>query len=154
MNLRLWQRLFLTFAALSGLALAAFVVWQQQTFRKGFLGYLDEVALERLQPVSERLAGAYAENGSWRFLRGDPGAFADLIKTELRRGLRVPRRRLSPDPTGPDDAPRPPRNDDWRRPPLPRRGPEWARRAHLAELNLLSRLLLVDARGEPVVGDP
>ena len=154
MNLRLWQRLFLTFAALSSLALAAFVVWQQQTFRKGFLGYLDEVALERLQPVSERLASAYAENGSWRFLRGDPRAFADLIEPDLRRGQRVPRHRPPPDPAWPEDEPPPPRGDDRRRPPPPRHGPERARRAHLAELNLLSRLLLVDARGLPVVGDP
>ena len=40
------------------------MVWQQQTFRKGFLGYLDEVTLERLQPVSERLAAAYAKTAA------------------------------------------------------------------------------------------
>ena len=90
MNLRLWQRLFLTFAALASIALAGFVFWQQQAFRSGFLAYLNTAALDRLQPVSDRLAEAYAENGSWRFLGGNPSQFAELIAPELRRAMRPP----------------------------------------------------------------
>ncbi|HEY0179404.1 MAG TPA: hypothetical protein VGC30_07210, partial [Dokdonella sp.] len=82
MRLRLWHRLFLAFAALSVLALAGFAGWQQQSFRRGFLGYLDEVALERLQSTAARLAAAYAANGhSWDFLRGDRRRFGELVET-------------------------------------------------------------------------
>ena len=88
MNLRLWQRLFLTFAALASIALAGFVIWQQQAFRRGFLAYLDQAALERLQPVSERLAEAYEDNGNWDFLRNDMSQFGELILPDRHRALR------------------------------------------------------------------
>ncbi len=153
MNLRLWQRLFLTFAALASIALAGFVVWQQQAFRRGFLAYLDEAALERLQPVSERLAEAYAEQGDWAFLRTDSQQFEELIAPDLRRALRRPlrpRRESSRNDTADRDSEshgqRPPRTE-WR-------DHEHSRRHRAAASNLLSRLLLVDANGKPVVGDP
>ena len=79
-TVRLWQRLFLAFAALSGLALLGFVAWQQQNFRHGFLSYLDEVALQRLEPARTRLTSAYAEHASWDFLRNDPLALGELIE--------------------------------------------------------------------------
>ncbi|MBL0162178.1 MAG: HAMP domain-containing protein [Xanthomonadales bacterium] len=155
MNLRLWQRLFLTFAALAGIALAGFVIWQQQAFRRGFLAYLDQAALERLQPVSDRLADAYADNGSWDFLHNNPSQFTDLIAPDLRRGRRPPirpeRMRAPPGAEAEDQA----GDADQHRPPPP----EWhehdreSRRRRI-ENNLSSRLLLVDAQGAPVVGDP
>ena len=155
MNLRLWQRLFLTFAALASIALAGFVVWQQQAFRRGFLAYLDEAALERLQPVSERLADAYADNGSWDALHNNPGQFAELIVPDLRRAMRqrdrpervhAPPRRDSEDKTD---------NEHRHRPPPPGwHGLDRESRRRMIEHNLISRLLLVDAQGSPVVGDP
>jgi two-component system, OmpR family, sensor histidine kinase BaeS len=153
MNLRLWQRLFLTFAALSSIALAGFVVWQQQAFRHGFLAYVDEAALERMQPVIESLADAYVEHGSWNFLSNNGKRFTDLIAPELRRVMRPPR-----DAGPPPDAP-PPRDradpERRHRPPPP----EWGEHEHARERrnnleNLMSRLLLLDADGKPVVGDP
>jgi two-component system, OmpR family, sensor histidine kinase BaeS len=158
MNLRLWQRLFLTFAALSSIALAGFVAWQQQAFRRGFLAYVDEAALERMQPVIDSLAEAYAEHGSWAFLNNDSKRFTELIAPDLRRVLRPPR-----DPRPPPDEPPPPppeRRDRadperWRRPPPPEaREREHARHRRINEENLMSRLLLLDVDGKPVVGDP
>ena len=145
MNLRLWQRLFLTFAALSSIALAGFVVWQQQAFRRGFLAYLDEAALERLQPAADRLSEAYAENGSWDFLGNNSRELAELIAPDLRRALRRPPRPQR------DPPPRPPGDDDFRHRPAP---PEWRERRREVEGNVISRLLLLDAQGKPVVGDP
>ncbi len=145
MNLRLWQRLFLTFAALSSIALAGFVVWQQQAFRRGFLAYLDEAALERLQPAADRLSEAYAENGSWDFLGNNSRQLAELIAPDLRRALRRPPRPQR------DPPPRPPGDDDFRHRPAP---PEWRERRREVEGNVISRLLLLDAQGKPVVGDP
>ncbi|MEZ5460189.1 ATP-binding protein [Dokdonella sp.] len=158
MNLRLWQRLFLTFAALSSVALTGFLFWQQQAFRKGFLGYIEDVTLERLQPATRRLAEAHEENGGWQFLQGDKALFAELLEPDLRRLRRGPgeRRRLPlPDRPPPEDFDEPPPPGDHRDRPPPRVPPRvHALRARQAEANLLARLLLVDARGRPVVGDP
>lgn len=153
MNLRLWQRLFLTFAALASIALAGFVIWQQQAFRKGFLAYLDQAALERLQPVSDRLAQAYDENGNWDFLRNDTRQFGELILPERHRAQRQSKRieRLRealPPEAAADVAQRHP-PPAWRENEREREG-----RRRVLEGSLLSRLLLVDAQGAPVVGDP
>jgi two-component system sensor histidine kinase BaeS len=161
MRLKLWHRLFIAFAALSVLALVAFAFWQQQGFRRGFLGYLDEVALERLQPASVRLASAYAENGSWEFLRDHPERFGELVddrRTRTRSGAPSPGERLPPplpdDDRPPDDLPPPdigwpsPDARDGEPPPgirrMPRHGPP----------DLMPRLALVDANGAQVVGRP
>src|SRR5262249_55718389 len=105
MRLRLWHRLFIAFAALSVLALAAFAFWQQQGFRRGFLGYLDQVALERLQPAGARLAAAYASNGNWEFLRDRPDRFDELVDDRRDRARALRERGGEP---APDDPPPPP----------------------------------------------
>lgn len=140
MHLGLWQRLFLAIALLSSLALAGFAVWQQRGFQRGFIGYLNEVALERLQPATIRLANAYAEHGSWDFLRDDMRRFADLVDPDPRRMRAPPDRDVPPPPPRDDGAPR-----FGERPPgEPRFGPP---------PGLLGRVLLVDADGERVVGN-
>ena len=125
MHLGLWQRLFLVIAALSSVALAGFAIWQQQGFRRGFLGYLDEVALERLQPAANRIAAAYAEHGGWDFMRADEQRFAELVEPDPRM--------LRADATRPVERP----------PSGPRFGPP----------GVLSRLLLVDRDGMRVAGN-
>ncbi|HEX5122876.1 MAG TPA: HAMP domain-containing protein, partial [Rhodanobacteraceae bacterium] len=151
MRLRLWQRLFIAFATLSVLALAGLAVWQQQSFRRGFLGYLDDVALERLQPASVRLAAAYGEHGNWEFLRDRPDRFGELVDDRRDRARDIfrddgPRDRAPPKPL---DEPPPPRGDE--RPP-PGEGGR-ARPPH-GPPGLMPRLALVDASGAHVVGRP
>jgi len=170
MRLALWQRLFLAFAALSGIALAGLAVWQQHSFRRGFLSYLDEAALGRLEPATARLAAAYSEHGNWDFLRAqEPGRFGELIEPRPPRDP-DPRRRPPPpdaDPNGrplPPDAdpplePRdglppgergPPRSNAGEPPPPPPpRGP-----ASHGPPDLMPRLLLLDASGARVAGNP
>ncbi|MEO7430938.1 MAG: ATP-binding protein [Dokdonella sp.] len=146
MHLRLWHRLFLAFAALSVLALAGFAAWQQHAFRSGFMGYLEDVSIERLQPATTRLSDAYLENGGWQFLRDDPRRFGDLI--ELRDARR--RDRARDDPPSPPDDRRDPRVDD-RGPDIfrgPRRGPP------PGPPDLMHRLALLDATGIQVAGNP
>lgn len=150
MHLGLWQRLFLAIALLSSIALAGFAVWQQQGFRRGFLGYLDEVALERLQASTIRLSTAYAEQGSWDFLRGDPRRFADLVEPDPRRVRIAGAREMPPPPpprtgdAGQLDGGMPDLRFGERPPGEPRFGPPGG---------LLSRLLLVDAQGLRVAGN-
>ncbi|HVT33744.1 MAG TPA: ATP-binding protein [Rhodanobacteraceae bacterium] len=147
MQLRLWQRLFIAFAALSVLALAGLAAWQQQSFRRGFLGYLDDVALDRLQPASARLASAYAEHGNWDFLRDRPDRFGELVEDHRDRPREVFRDDHAPPPRG--EPPPPPRDDD--RPPPGERG-----RPHPPHgpPDLMPRLVLVDASGAHIVGRP
>lgn len=150
MRLRLWHRLFLAFAVLSVAIIAGFVAWQQRNFRTGFSTYLNEVAQQKLQTAGERLADAYVEHGSWDFLRHDMRAFEALVDPfRTRRGgvpeipppvpSAPPQTHVEPPPGEPEppgaDGP-PPRIE----PPL-----------HGGPAN---RLLLVDAAGAPVVGDP
>jgi two-component system, OmpR family, sensor histidine kinase BaeS len=139
--MRLWQRLFLAFAVLSGLALLGFALWQQHSFRRSFLGYLNEVTLQRLAPAAQRLAQAYVEQRSWDFLREDPARFAELI--EPGPGRSDPRAPGAPDrpPPPPDErGPAP----DGRSPRFPPHGPP----------DLMPRLLLLDAAGDRVAGNP
>jgi two-component system sensor histidine kinase BaeS len=128
MRLRLWHRLFLAFAALSVLALLAFAGWQQRVFHEGFLAYLDQAALDQVQPATTRLATAYREHGNWDFLRGDPRRFDALVDGRAFRADEPP-----PHAPARGDAPPHP-------PPPP--GP----RPH--------HVTLLDANGERVTGDP
>ena len=160
MRLRLWHRLFIAFAALSVLALAAFAFWQQQGFRRGFLGYLDEVALERLQPASVRLGTAYAENGNWDFLRDRNDRFIDLVDERRARARGANPGPDEPPPPPPDERPPPPGDmapPDVDAPPDSRdeRPPPGARRMlRHGPPDLMPRLVLVDASGARVVGRP
>ena len=138
--MRLWQRLFLAFAVLSGAALIAFAVWQEHSFRRGFIGYLDEVTKQRLAPSMARLAAAYAQHGDWNFLRADPTQFVDLIEPVPHgfhgRGFERP-----PPPPSDDDHPPPPDDANGPPPGRPPRGPDW-----------MSRLVLLDNSGAYVAG--
>lgn len=148
MRLKLWQRLFIAFATLSVLALAGLAAWQQQSFRRGFLGYLDDVALERLQPASVRLANAYAEQGNWNFLRDRPDRFGELVDDRRGRARELFRDDGPGRPPPRDDAPPPPPPDDDRPPPGERGRPHPPH----GPPDLMPRLALVDAGGERVVG--
>ena len=117
MRLHLWQRLFLAFALLSGLALAGFVAWQQQSFRRGFLNYLDDVALQRLSPAATRLGAAYVEHGGWDWLRDDPGRFGEYIEGRDERPYREDPRRDAAGDASPEPA-RGPADDSPPAPPL------------------------------------
>jgi two-component system, OmpR family, sensor histidine kinase BaeS len=53
----------------------------QWSFSRGFLGYLNEAAADRLQAVRPRLEQAYAENGgTWDFLRDDRKRWFKLLR--------------------------------------------------------------------------
>lgn len=140
MHLRLWQRLFIAFAFLSGAALLGFAMWQQHSFRSDFLGYLDEVARQRLAPAVTRLGAAYEQHGDWTFLRGDPRQFAELIEPP-------PPHFLHTDPPPPP----PPRDDAF---PGGRPRPRPADHPPHGPLDLMQRVQLVDTAGRYVAGNP
>jgi two-component system sensor histidine kinase BaeS len=137
--MRLWQRLFLGLAVLSGAALLAFAAWQEHSFRASFAGYLDEVSKQRLAPSVTRLSAAYAQHGDWNFLRDDPIQFVDLIEP-LPHGFRGGRSIGFEHPPPPGAPPPPP---DGPPPGHPPHGPD-----------LIARLALIDGNGTFVVGNP
>jgi two-component system sensor histidine kinase BaeS len=153
MRLHLWLRLFLAFALLSGAALFGFAAWQQHGFRRGFIDYLDQGALQRLAPAAARLAAAYVEHGSWDFLRDDPRRFGEYVEGRDVHDNEPPEPGAWPE-SPPDDrgardrasfgdrpAPGAPPPRDRPRPP---RGPP----------DLMPRVLLVDIAGDRVSGNP
>ncbi|UXI67216.1 hypothetical protein [Tahibacter amnicola] len=116
MSLRLWQRLFLAFAILSGAALVSYVIWQQGAFRRGFLDYLNGLGRQRIEQQLPQLAQAYAQHGSWDFLHNDPG--------ELVRALGLREEGMAAEPGvgaaregRPPHRPPPGQGPDYRPPP-------------------------------------
>ncbi len=171
MRLRLLHRLFLAFAALSMAALAAFVVLQQDGFRRGFLDYLDGLSGEQLEAGSVRLAERYALYGNWDFLRDRPRLMMDAlgIVSDARAQAGVdPRAPPSRQPAagrfpgaGPPPRPPPPRAAGRPRPPpgpmqgsLPGPPPQQGRSLADDPLDIGGRLTLVDQDGLIVVGNP
>jgi two-component system, OmpR family, sensor histidine kinase BaeS len=103
------------------LAMAAAI---RGSFNQGFLGYLNEQEEQRLEMLRPTLANAYARQGSWDFLRGNPRQWFSLIRP--------------PGLPQSDDGPDKP-------PPLP---PE----SDMTGLNL--RVSLLDAQKNLVIGNP
>ncbi|MEQ1513961.1 MAG: ATP-binding protein [Lysobacteraceae bacterium] len=163
MSLRLWHRLFLAFAALSILAMATFALLQARSFQNGFLDYVNRLEHEKIEGMAHSLESAYAVHGDWDFLRGDTPQL--MRSLELTRSDRTdgppPQGAAARDEAGwqpPRDRP-PPRFGDGRRPPPPPdadapppggAGPRPLRPAH----DLPPRLLLLDANGDIVAGNP
>jgi two-component system sensor histidine kinase BaeS len=96
------------------------------SFNQGFLGYLNEQEVQRVESLRPVLANAYQEHGSWDFLRDKPRLWFSLIRPP---GMPVP-----------DDG-----GAGGRRPPAP---PE----SDLTGLNL--RVSLLDEQKRLVIGNP
>ncbi len=169
MPLRLWQRLFVAFAAISILALAAFAALQGLRFQQDFLGYVNRLEHERIEAAVPSLADAYRRHGDdWTFLRGDTGRLLRILQLGGPGGgpMRgrgdgpeagppgAPPGRPGPPPFPPDafDPPPPGERADLPAEPRPgaRRPPP---RAGLG-LNVRPRLLLLDADDAIVAGNP
>jgi len=71
MRLGITTRLFIAILATAALTVLLVSAASRWNFERGFLGYLNELAVERMDTVLPRLVQAYAEHRDWRFL-GDP----------------------------------------------------------------------------------
>lgn len=158
MRSALWQKLFLALALLSGLALAGFAAWQQHDFRRGFMGYLDEIVAQRMQPIAPLLANAYVQHGgSWDFLRDDREAFAEFVEAVTpRRRDRESAPAIGGDAEHADLAPAGTQRGAVRPPPADRPAPGGRGgppRRGGASVEFMQRLLLVDSSGRGIVGN-
>lgn len=172
MQTRLWQKLFLAFAALSVAALLALYFLQQRSFQRDFLDYTNRMSIGRLEAGAVQIGRRYAQVGDWSFLTRQPRVFENMLEGgdgTLRGGPprderprdRPPRDDLRP-PRGPRDSSPPDRPPLDRqalpprdaeapdRPPLERPPPK----KRIDALNFNTRVALLDADGRLIVGNP
>ncbi|KPY40560.1 Sensor histidine kinase BaeS [Pseudomonas syringae pv. rhaphiolepidis] len=60
------------------------------SFARGFLGYLNEQAMQRMSPVLPRLAVAYAREGSWEFMRDNKDRWFEVMRPEPAQDFAIP----------------------------------------------------------------
>jgi two-component system sensor histidine kinase BaeS len=74
------SKLFLAILLTCVVVAVAMATAMRYSFNQGFLGYLNEQEEQRMEALRPTLAAAYAQHGSWEFLRGDPRQWFRLIR--------------------------------------------------------------------------
>lgn len=87
MKIGITRKLFL--AVLATVIFAVMVVGMatRWSFTRGFLGYLNELAVERMEFVTARVGQAYAQQGNWDFMRDKPDAWFGLLRPVVGQEL-------------------------------------------------------------------
>lgn len=88
MKLGFPTKLFLALIATSILAALATGVAARVSFTHGFVGYLNEQGIERIESLIPGFVAAYEERGSWRFLNRNGRAWFHLISPRPEGGRR------------------------------------------------------------------
>ena len=102
MKLSISTKLFVAVSAGVLLVILSMGLATGWSFGRGFLGYINEQALERMATVVPRLASAYAREGNWAFMRNRPDRWFDIMRPDpdeerVTHDLRTP---LASDLTG------------------------------------------------------
>src|ERR1044072_8228113 len=79
MKLGFALKLFLALLATSILTSLATGFAARVSFTHGFLGYLNEQGIERVEELAPAFAAAYEKQGGWGFLRRNPRAWFHVI---------------------------------------------------------------------------
>lgn len=132
------SKLFLSILLSCALVAIAVAAGMRSSFTQGFLGYLNEQELQRIEVLAPNLAQAYQEEGSWDFLRDNPRAWYGLLRGQPHSRLHREGRR---------DAGAQRSGRTGERPPLPAL-PE----SDLTGLQL--RISLLDRDRQHIVGNP
>jgi two-component system sensor histidine kinase BaeS len=83
MNIRIQYKLFLAILATAiGIVVCMFLV-MRWSLERGFLNYVNELDLERLNALATKLEESYSREGSWRFLQDDPRRWSQLLRDSL-----------------------------------------------------------------------
>ncbi|KAF1020789.1 MAG: Signal transduction histidine-protein kinase BaeS [Paracidovorax wautersii] len=85
-RLSISTRLFLAVLATAILMVVAMGAVASWSFKRGFVGYLNEQAMQRLEDILPRAATAYAEHGSWQFLREEPERWFEITRPGRNSG--------------------------------------------------------------------
>ncbi len=82
MKLRISTKLFVAVLAGVLLVILSMGLATSWSFGRGFLGYINEQALERMATVVPRLAGAYEREGTWEYFRNQPDRWFEVMRPE------------------------------------------------------------------------
>jgi two-component system sensor histidine kinase BaeS len=100
-------KLFLAILLCCVVIAVAVAAAQSFSFTRGFLGFLNEQETQRLAILQPRLEKAYAEHGSWDFLRNSPRTWFELLgprvggtRQESENAAYTARAQPEPDLTG------------------------------------------------------
>jgi two-component system sensor histidine kinase BaeS len=74
-------KLFIAVLATGILITLAMGVAAHISFTRGFLGYLNEQGVERAESLLPALSAAYKQHGNWDFLRRNPRAWFELMRS-------------------------------------------------------------------------
>ncbi|TJY62014.1 sensor histidine kinase efflux regulator BaeS [Sinimarinibacterium sp. CAU 1509] len=80
MRFGITAKLFVTIVATSVLIAIAVGAAARFNFSRGFLGYLNDQGVERMEGLLPALAAAYHEHGNWEFIRDNPRAWFHLLR--------------------------------------------------------------------------
>jgi two-component system sensor histidine kinase BaeS len=75
-------QIFIAVLATTSVVTSAVSVATQWSFHRGFIGYLNEQAVARMEAAVPRLRDAYARNGNWDFVRDRPDVWFGLVGVE------------------------------------------------------------------------
>ena len=80
MKLGITHKLFLVVLATAIFAVVLVGSTTHVSFTRGFLGYLNELAVERMELITARVQRAYIEHGNWDFIRDTPAAWFGMLR--------------------------------------------------------------------------
>ena len=86
---RLWHKLVLTIIGITGIVLILSLYISDQSVKKGFLSYINQVESNRLNGLASNLIEGYQESNDWEFIRGNRRLwhrFNQRSKSPLPRG--------------------------------------------------------------------
>lgn len=129
MKIGITQRLFLSILAATSLAILCLFLIMRWSIDRGFYQYLGTLDQSRLEQIAERLGQAYAQQGSWDFLRGNPRLWAGRMLNQR------------PDDAAPGMSGKSDENSDAPPPPRGGRRPRWP-------------FIVLDAERKPLLGNP
>jgi len=78
-KIRITTKLFLAVLTTATIAVAGMGFAAHWSLTQGFLGYVNEQAMERLETTLPTIQAAYEEHGSWDFLREHPHGWIKLL---------------------------------------------------------------------------
>lgn len=123
MHLKLWHKFALVLIVTSALVLLAALIFSQQSFKRGFLEYLNAQEGSRLNYLGEQLVSDYQRDDSWSFLADDPQKWRHYIRQVFEQATRqglfpeLVAENLSRPPEPQYDSSPPPGLENDRRPP-------------------------------------
>ncbi len=87
-NAHIGTKLFLAILFTSGLCVGAMALLQSLSFKTTFLGYIQEVELDRVEALSVSLVNRYRDEGDWTFIQGKERWPAEFMRRHPRASQR------------------------------------------------------------------